>query len=384
MPTILKFRRYTTAETAGITGAVGELSIDMDKDTVVVHDGATAGGKPLATESYADALDTAIRSEFDTSTVVDGKISSAISDRVTTTELSTLIADYDTAAQVDFKISTAVSNLVDTAPGTLDTLNELAAALADDANYATTITTALGLKANTTDVDDALALKADVTYVDDELSARDLTIADKAPLESAALTGTPTAPTALLGTNTTQIATTEYTVAEIDDRIQTQLPAGVICMWSGSTATIPAGWYLCDGTFGTPNLTDRFVVGAGDTYSPGATGGNNSVTLTTTELPAHTHTGTTDSDGSHDHLIANTDTVAAGSDLNGTNTLADVGNLGTSSNYNLGGSATAASIGNTSTEGLHTHSFTTGSTGSGSAFDIRPMYYALAFIMKHY
>ena len=51
------------------------------------------------------------------------------------------------------------------------------------------------------------------------------------------------------------------------------VPSGVILMWSGSTDTIPAGWALCNGQDGTPDLTDRFILGAGKTYQPGATGG---------------------------------------------------------------------------------------------------------------
>lgn len=43
-------------------------------------------------------------------------------------------------------------------------------------------------------------------------------------------------------------------------------------MWSGSIGSIPAGYYLCDGQNGTPNLKDRFVVGAGNTYAVGNTG----------------------------------------------------------------------------------------------------------------
>ena len=395
MPTILKFRRFTTAESASVTGAVGEITIDMDKDTVVVHDGNTAGGKVLATESYVNGKDTTLRSDlatliagYDTSSQVTTKISNAVADRVTTTALSTLIAGYDTSSQVTTKIGNAVSALVNNAPGTLDTLKELADALGDDRNYATTVTTALGTKANITDVNTALALKADITYVDNQLSTRDSTISglntSKAPLASPALTGTPTAPTAAVNTNTTQVATTAYTVAEIANRIQAELPAGFIGMWSGSVASIPAGWYLCDGTHATPDLRDRFIVGAGSVYTPGDFGGADQVTLTTNELPAHTHTGTTNSTGSHTHLIANADVVTAGADLTGSNYLADNGNLGTSASYNLGGSASSPSLGLTSANGTHNHSFTSASTGSGSAFDIRPKYYALAYIMKHY
>lgn len=77
-------------------------------------------------------------------------------------------------------VQAAVAALVDASPGTLDTLNELAAALADDPNFATTMTTALALKA---------------------------------PLASPTLTGVPASPTAAPGTNTTQIATTAFVAA---------------------------------------------------------------------------------------------------------------------------------------------------------------------------
>jgi hypothetical protein len=55
MATTLKFRRFTTAQLASTTGAEGELFVDLDKDTVVVNDGSTAGGIPLATEAYVQA-----------------------------------------------------------------------------------------------------------------------------------------------------------------------------------------------------------------------------------------------------------------------------------------------------------------------------------------
>lgn len=89
---------------------------------------------------------------------------------------------YYTQMQTDAAIASAVSSLVAAAPGSLDTLNELAAALGDDANYAATVTTAL---------------------------------AAKAPLASPALTGAPTAPTAPPGTNTTQVATTAFVAAAV-------------------------------------------------------------------------------------------------------------------------------------------------------------------------
>ena len=99
-----------------------------------------------------------------------------------TTNVITIQVDTTVIADKTY-VNTAISNLVDGAPALLDTLNEIAAAIGDDANFLTTITTAL---------------------------------ATKAPLISPALTGIPTAPTAEADTSTTQIATTAFAKAEAD------------------------------------------------------------------------------------------------------------------------------------------------------------------------
>jgi microcystin-dependent protein len=116
------------------------------------------------------------------------------------------------------------------------------------------------------------------------------------------------------------------------------VPSGVITLWSGSTGSIPSGWVICDGNNSTPDLRNLFVVGAGDTYAVGATGGSNTVTLGTTNLPGHTHTGTTASDGAHTHNVS--------------------GNTSNSGNH------THNLSGNTSNTGAHTHSGATSNTGS--------------------
>ena len=67
------------------------------------------------------------------------------------------------------------------------------------------------------------------------------------------------------------------------------LPVGAIIMWSGTLSSIPANWQLCDGTNGTPDLRDRFIVGAGKSYSVGVNGGEAMHTLTTAEMPPHAH-----------------------------------------------------------------------------------------------
>jgi len=65
------------------------------------------------------------------------------------------------------------------------------------------------------------------------------------------------------------------------------VPSGTITLWSGAIVDIPSGWFLCDGNNGTPNLKNRFIIGAGGTYNPGDSGGYN--THTHQIIGAHSH-----------------------------------------------------------------------------------------------
>ena len=107
---------------------------------------------------------------------------------------------------------------------------------------------------------------------------------------------------------------------------------GIIAIWSGAIVDIPAGWYLCDGTNGTPDLRDRFVLCCSGTNPPGTTGGS----------ATHTHSFT---------LNNHTHTITGG------------GDLGSGTDYGL----TTTSSGGS------------GTTGTGSNY---PPYYALAYIIK--
>jgi microcystin-dependent protein len=146
------------------------------------------------------------------------------------------------------------------------------------------------------------------------------------------------------------------------------VPSGVIVLWSGSVVSVPSGWFLCNGANGTPDLRDRFVVGAGSSYAVGATGGASSITLSTAEIPSHTHTGTTASGGDHTHNITLYDAPYF-TPVYRTGATFNIGN-------NVQNTRTTASA------GAHTHSFTTASTGGGGSHENRPPYYALAYIMK--
>lgn len=174
-------------------------------------------------------------------------------------------------------------------------------------------------------------------------------------------------------------------------QLNVPIPPGFIGMWSGSIATIPTGWYLCDGTNGTPNLTDRFIVGAGSTYAVGATGGAASVTLTEAQIPSHSHTitayGSTDSQGYHTHTINDPGhTHSTSSYYQSPYNSGQTGrNDGFQSQWNTAINAAVTGISINAT-GAHTHSVTvtgtSATTGSGGSHENRPPYYALAYIMK--
>ena len=172
------------------------------------------------------------------------------------------------------------------------------------------------------------------------------------------------------------------------------IPSGVITLWSGSTASIPSGWVLCDGNNSTPDLRDRFVVGAGSTYAVDATGGSNTVALSTAEMPSHTHSvsGNTSSSGNHTHNGSTSNTgshshnLARGSGGGGTgyvNINFDAANQNQQSGL-VGSAGSHSHNFTTAGGGDHSHSFSTtsGSAGSGTAHENRPPYYALAYIMK--
>ena len=120
--------------------------------------------------------------------------------------------------------------------------------------------------------------------------------------------------------------------------------SGMIMLWSGAQNAIPSGWVLCNGSNSTPDLRDRFVVGAGNNYSVGANGG--SVTATDTVNISVSVSGTTGYDGSHSN----------------------------GSSYSHSGHSSIK---------RHNHSFSGSGSGSDTvSIDTRSPYYALCYIMK--
>jgi hypothetical protein len=172
---------------------------------------------------------------------------------------------------------------------------------------------------------------------------------------ASALAGVVTAPTAANGVSNTQVATTAF----VSNSLTTVIPSGVIVMWSGSVASIPTGWFLCDGGNSTPDLRDRFVVGAGSTYNPGVTGGSANAIVV-----SHTHTASsvvTDPGHLHSYTapVAGGGDFGFGSDLDSTTTT------------NTGSAFTGITV-----------ATTVASAGSSGTNANLPPYYALAYIMK--
>lgn len=147
--------------------------------------------------------------------------------------------------------------------------------------------------------------------------------------------------------------------------IDSGIPRGFIGMWSGLISEIPAGWALCDGQDGRPNLLGKFIRGVPDvTTNPGGSGGNDTITLSEANLPAHKHDVNAETVG-HSHTISGIGQgmLRAGGNQNVPAIVADQFGTPTS----------------TVKDKINTSSST---VGGGQAFDNRPAYYELAYIIK--
>lgn len=140
-----------------------------------------------------------------------------------------------------------------------------------------------------------------------------------------------------------------------DTAVLVKSPIGTIVVWSGTADNIPTGWQLCDGTNGTPDLRDKFVLGAGENHAVGETGGTEEVTLTTAQMPTHVH-----------------------------------GELGVSSDgfirsqtYRAASAAYGGLYSPIATKsGDQNYALSTGTTGSSQPHPNMPPYFALCYIMK--
>lgn len=197
-----------------------------------------------------------------------------------------------------------------------------------------------------------------------------------------------------------------------------QFVVGEVRMWSGTatqaavTAAWGPGWHLCDGTLGTPNLRDRFIVGAGSTYANGSTGGSTTATLGIGNLPSHNHIVDV-SDPGHAHGLNQTPHGHGVNDPGHAHGVYDPGHAhayqinnqaGGNSGYQFSNSGPANYVTSASATGIQIYGNGTGisvatsyanvsvqgaatgitassrATGSGTAFSILPPYYALCYV----
>jgi len=168
------------------------------------------------------------------------------------------------------------------------------------------------------------------------------------------------------------IATTQF--------VHNVIPTGVILMWSGSIASIPQGWALCDGTSGTPDLRERFIRGASSSLAPGNAGGSSSVTPTMSTSGLHTHGGLVGNTSlTINQIPSHTHTLPADSQPSGGYSQSLVGSRNEDENLSnefLTG-ATGGSQPHTHTinpDGLHVHTI--------DSINILPAWYSLCYIMK--
>lgn len=136
------------------------------------------------------------------------------------------------------------------------------------------------------------------------------------------------------------------------------VPAGGIIIWSGSQASIPTGWLLCNGSNSTPDLRDRFIVGAGSTYAVAASGGSANAILV-----SHTHTFTGTALATHLHGSG----VASG---------------GGGGAFPVANGSPEVNQISTSAVSAGTPAGTNSTEGSSATNANLPPYYALCYIMK--
>ena len=407
-------RRGTTAEHSTFTGADGEITVDTTKDTAIIHDGAQAGGYPLAREDLSnvtnkvgiqqlnlsdgsagqvlktDGSGTLSFTTIDAgSTAVGGDLTGTVSNaqiganKVGIAELNLSdgsagqVIKTDGSGTLSFTSVSSDPAVGGDISGTASNAQIVANAVTATELASDAVTTVKILNGNV-----STAKIADDAVTEAKIAAQTITNASILPgtirsqeIENGTITGTDIADHSISGSQIALGGDAQGDIMHYDGTnwvrlgpataghlLQTQgsgqnpswvappVPTGVIVMWSGTTSNIPSGWVLCDGQNSTPDLRDRFIVGAGSTYNAAATGGSTSTgshTLTVAELPAHSHT--------FSYTAPNQQTPAAPHNL--------ANNVGSAATVNTG-------TNNTGDGAAHTHA------------NSLPPYLALAYIMK--
>lgn len=151
------------------------------------------------------------------------------------------------------------------------------------------------------------------------------------------------------------------------------IPVGGIIMWSGTIANIPSGWALCNGSNGTPDLRNKFIIGSSvdDTgQSVTSITGSNTKTGGSKDaiVVSHNHTASTNTTGAHIHYVDGSNAVG--------------GSGGVWAYDERGGAIAGTDVNYVKSAGDHSHTVTVDTNGSSGTNANLPPYYALAFIMR--
>ena len=373
----LNVQNYNSGNWQNNLRATGSAGVDLYHSNGIKASTTSSGLSvtgDIAVSGTVDGVDVAARN-----TLFGGLTSSSgvLSNGVTATTQSA--SDNSTKVATTAYTDTAIANLVDSSPGALNTLNELAAAINDDANFSTTVTNS---------------------------------IATKMPLAGGEFTGdvishniTPDGDSSRnLGTNSVRFANVyadNFVGSGSNLTGIESFVTGMIILWSGAANAIPSGFVLCDGNNNTPNLAGRFVVGysaSNSDYDVNDTGGSETVTLTTAQLPAHSHTTNNHTHsfdaGNHTHSFSGSGSSSHSHNVGGTlgngnfkfssfngsfnNAHTSTGTSSATVNISVSGNTGNGAVsGNTGNSNPSTNN-----TGSGNSHENRPPYYALCYIMK--
>lgn len=163
-------------------------------------------------------------------------------------------------------------------------------------------------------------------------------------------------------------------------------PVGGIIMYSGLAADLTANWKICDGTAGTPDLRDKFIVGSGSAYALAATGGSKDAIVVS---HSHTLSGNTSTESAtHSHAVSDPGHSHTGGEYGGVNNFAP-GGLGTQARFagapgafSTDSATTGITLGTESATHTHALSGSTSTAGAAATNANLPPYYALAFIQR--
>lgn len=199
-------------------------------------------------------------------------------DKRVTTNATNIKTNTTNITGLDTRVTSLETNVTDLSTSVSTNTTNISTNTTDITNLKTDVSTnATNIATNTTNIS---TNTTNITSIDTRVTKLENKIADKSDYEDLKTK---------VDTNTTNISTNTNDITTIKNEIknlQDAMPVGSIIMFDGKAEEIPSGWAICDGTNGTPNLIDRFILAS--TYA-GGTGGKSQITLTVSQLPPHRH-----------------------------------------------------------------------------------------------